>query len=497
MPQIGLLWAALAALSAGVEDDGGQDPAAAAIADEIPDASAELSDDIDRWVLHDLILQGAVVTPLPGVRSRPAPITPLVSGWRSRLARRQLLARMGGAPQQHHLVDAGRLGIDIPLAEHPLVDLYIDYFTGRGRLFFERWLQRASRVRGIMEKILTERGLPRDLVYLAMVESGFSAEAVSSARAVGFWQFIAPTAQVYGLRRTLWIDERRDFERATEAAADYLAELYRQTGDWHLAWASYNAGEGRVRRALDRTGARTFWDLIERRHTLAKETVHYVPKVIAAAIIAKDAGRYGFVVSPLAEPATWDEVVVERAIDLRKLAPVGSESLAQLRALNPALLHDITPPDTVTRLRVPPGEGVALAARIESLPAAQRLAYWQHRVRPGETLSHIARAYGADMRAIAEVNRMSQGALLRVGRLLVVPAVPDGRRVARPSGPRRLARPETVAVGGKSRASHTVAQGDTLWGIARRYGVTVAQLRATNRVRGARRLAVGDVIDIF
>ena len=472
---------------------------------DLPDASSELTGDVDRWVLHDVLSSGlAHSRAVRETRAGDGAATPVPPGWQDALMRARLHARLRGQPEQHHPQDLARLQSDIPLADHPLVDLYIDYFTGRGRLFFERWLARASRFRPMMEGILAGRGLPQDLVFVAMVESGFSARAVSSARAVGFWQFMPSTGRLYGLQHNAWVDERRDFVRATEAAASYLAQLYAQTGDWHLAWASYNAGEGRIRRALAKSGTTNFWELIEARHGLAKETVHYVPKVIAATIIAKNASHYGFAQVEHLPPLVYDEIFVEQAVDLRRLAARTGAALETLRELNPALLHDITPPQKKSRLRVPLGRGDELAQRIASMPPAQRLTFWQHRVRPGDTLSGIARLYRTDMRAIAEMNKLPKSNFLRAGASLVVPALPPSGKgqlaqASKQATPRRrqVLPPKLRPAEGASLARHTVAAGDTLWSIARRYGVTVERLRATNTVRGARRLSVGDVLDIF
>lgn len=485
------------------------------VTQDVPDSSIDLSVDVDRWVLHDILSSGAAQTLPWSERLAPRGVNPGCSwqqpDWPARLQEQRLIARLQGEPEQHHAVDVARLSFDIPLADHPLVDLYIDYFTGRGRIFFEKWLARSGRYAPMMRRILSDRGLPEDLIYLAMVESGFSASAYSSARAAGYWQFIGSTGQLYGLRHDMWVDERRDFVRATEAAASYLSQLHRQMGDWHLAWACYNAGEGRVRRALGRYKTHNFWTLIKNPHSLAKETTHYVPKIIAAAMIAKDAERYGFKNVEWMEPLDFDEINVKDAVDLRRLADRTGVPLLTLRELNPALLHDMTPPGRLSLLRVPAGRGTEIAALVSTLPPAERLTYWQHRVRQGDTLSGIARRYHADMRGIMEMNHL-RNAFLRVGQQVMVPVLPlpayrlaqAGRSRAVPAAgrpPKKIAQRvagTALRVHGKDRvARHVVTQGDTLWSIARRYGVSVDRIRSTNVVRRATRLAIGEVLEIF
>ena len=476
-----------------VAEDDDEEAVGDLLQNEVPDQSGDLSVDVDRWVLHDVLTQGFAETrpwtdQLHSLDGQSAQL-PAPASWEERLAEQRLLLRLRGTPEQHREVDATRLAFDIPLANHALVDVYVDYFTGRGRLFFEKWLQRAQRYAPVMQKILADRGLPKDLIYLAMIESGFSAKAYSTAAAAGFWQFIGSTGRVFGLTHNTWIDERRDFIRATEAAASYLGQLYAQTGDWHIAWASYNAGEGRIRRAMDKYGTRDFWHLIEYRKSLAKETMHYVPKIIAAAMVAKDPARYGFEIGPVTDPLLFDEVTVRDATSLQAIASIGGVSVNTLRDLNPALLHDVTPPGQTMMVRVPVGKGEALTMALEGLPRSRRLTYHQHRVRSGDTLSAISRRYNSDIDAIKDFNRLVS-TRLKLGQELIVPAVPPQTTRARnPAAPRGKQ-------AGKPRARHVVASGETLWSIARRYGVTVDRIKSQNRRRG-NHLTVGEVLEIF
>lgn len=477
--------------------------------DDVADASDDLSEDVDRWVLHDVLAPDGraqtqdwrdaldAVRLLPQRKDRPA--------WQQDLERARLTGALRGTPEQHHEIDTSKLAFDIPLQSHPLVDMYIDYFTGRGRLMFERWLIRAERYRPLMQSILAQKNVPQDLVYVAMIESGFSAHAYSSAAASGYWQFMRATGKLYGLHQDHWVDERRDFIKATQAAATYMSQLHRTLGDWHLAWASYNAGEGRVRRALGKYQEKTFWALIEHHNSLAKETMHYVPKVIAAALVAKDAKRYGFDIAPQA-PLSFEEISVEGAVDLHVLAKASKLEVQDLTELNPALLHAITPPGQTTRLRVPTGRAPVVSAALKRIPTNHRLTYYTHRVQPGDTLTGIAQRFATDLTTLRAFNRL-QGPVLRVGQQIIVPISGNKPLAVLAQAPQALKRPAVrpVAVRSRARANkprylrqgsqrHVVRAGETLWGIAHHYHVSLDRIRTH---RKANRLAVGDVLEIM
>jgi LysM repeat protein len=313
------------------------------------------------------------------------------------------------------------LQFDIPIASHPLVDSYIDYFSGRGRWFFQRWLSRGTRYLPMMESIFESQRLPKDLVYLAMIESGFSSKAYSSAAAAGFWQFIGSTGKRYGLRNDTWVDERRDFVLSTVAAGNYLNALYRQFGDWHLAWAGYNAGSARISRAMKKYGAKDFWDLLNHRDSLAKETQHYVPKLIAAALIGKEPERYGFTDVEKMSPLEYDEIEVSDSVDLQLVAKQFGYGTEIMHDLNPALRHNITPPGRDFTLRVPKGEGEKVAAWLEDLPASERITYSVHKVRRGESLASIARRYKTSVIAICDFNKLPNERGVGAGKQLIIP----------------------------------------------------------------------------
>lgn len=497
------------------EAEGDNDDEAARMAGRLPDDIADstdtLSEDVDRWVLHDVLSpEGRAQTQdwydafeqhllLPQARE-PA-------SWQEDLARARLVGALRGTPEQHHEIDTSKLAFDIPLQAHPLVDMYIDYFTGRGRMMFERWLIRAERYRPLMQAILEQKQVPKDLVYVAMIESGFSAHAYSSAAASGYWQFMRATGNLYGLHQDHWVDERRDFVKSTQAAAIYMSQLHRTLGDWHLAWASYNAGEGRIRRALNRYQETTFWALIEHRNSIAKETMHYVPKIIAAALVAKDAKRYGFDIAPQT-PLSFEEIDVHGAIDLHVLAKASQLSVAQLTELNPALLHAITPPGRASRLRVPAGFAPVVTTALTRIPVNNRLTYYTHRVQAGDTLTGIARRFATDLTTLRAFNR-TQGPVLRIGQQILVPIA--GNRPlavlahAPESAPKRPIARQMAVRGGRAQSNkprylrqgsqrHIVRAGETLWGIAHHYHVSLDHIRTQRRVP---HLAVGDVLEIM
>lgn len=505
--------AALGAAPTG-SDHPAEDEVAELISAELLDGASQTPvHNRDRWALRDLLVRDFAQTREVRAQVRLAldPLRQLRDPrWLEELERRAALAQL--RPSSSHEA-AKELGVayDIPLADHQLVDAYIDYFTGRGRWFFERWLERSGRYIPMMQPILEEHGLPKDLVYLAMIESGFSAKALSVAAAAGYWQFIRSTAQLFGMKMDTWVDERRDFVTATHSAARYLSRLYAQFGDWHLAWASYNGGEGRVRRTLARTGAKSFWELVEL-NALPKETQHYVPKIIAAAIVAKNRERYGFGHVKDLQPLTYDELEVRDSIDLRLLAKELGCSAEHLRELNPQFIYDLTPPGRRLRLRVPVGAAISAQAWLDSLPPSQRFTYGHHTVARGDTLSGIANRFGTSIAMIQELNDVRDPRSLRPGQRLIIPslrklhdtatAVSVAGAEQQRSAPRAVhhpaakSKPQTIATSNQPHAKHVVVAGETLWSISRRYGATVEQVRSWNGLRG-NELRAGAVLKIY
>ena len=386
----------------------------------------------------------------------------------------------------------------IPIEQHPLVDKWIDYFTGRGRPTFERWLERSGRYMDSMKAILEKEGVPTDLVHLVFVESGFNPHARSVAHAVGPWQFIRGTANLFGLKVNSWVDERKDPEASTVAAARYLKHLHGLFNSWPLALASYNAGEGAVGRAIKRQGTTDFWAL-----RLPTETRNYVPKFMAVLAISRDPKRYGFADVAIAEPLAFDEVTLPGPVDLRALAEACDSDVEVIRELNPQFLRGVGAApargEKDVTLRVPDGAGEKLMASLAdgslTLPAVATPsdpAVLRHKVRRGESLKAISLRYGVPASKIARANKIGKSGRLKVGRTLRIPmgdAGSSGSQVASKSG--------SSGKSGKGSATTVrVKRGQTLSEIASAHGVTVAQLRRANGMSSRDELLAGQRLKI-
>ena len=420
----------------------------------------------------------------------------------------------------HHL---GRR-CDMPIDANDRVVASLHFFQTRGRKTFATWLQRAGRYRTLIGDILQREGMPSDLFYLAVIESGLNPRAYSRSRAVGLWQFMAHTGRMMGLKRTHWVDERRDPIKATVAASRYLKDLFAEFGDWRLALAAYNAGPGRVRRAIARSGTKDYWQL-----DLPRETKNYVPLFMAAAVIAKDPQLFGFK-HQAEEPAfTYEEVALPQDwpyVDLKAAAQLLGIERQVLHDLNPELRQDITPPRSRSpyTLRVPPGKGQFLLDQYASLPPPQKAAVHQYRVQRGDTISGIAQTFGVSTRVIAAANSLRNPNFIRPRQVLYIPvasmAKPASGRggtytvrpkdslstIASQHGVRlrdlmqwnglnttlikpgqelvvqQQPSPRKVPSGGET---YTVQPGDTLWELARRFAVSVADLQAWNGLEKA------------
>lgn len=364
---------------------------------------------------------------------------------------------------------------------------YLEFFQVDARDRFAIWLSRLSRYEGMIRERLRAKGLPEDLVYLTLIESGLSNSAVSRAHAVGMWQFVSGTARLYGLRVDPWVDERRDPFKATDAAVTYLSDLVQKLGSVYLAAAAYNAGEGRIVRSVRRLPGdpdsltdQTFFQLVERRF-LRRETRDYVPKLIAAALIAKQPERYGFTEIDHVPPLRFDEVRVPDATGLDVLARLADTTTAALVELNPQFTRRITPPGRAVTVRVPRGRGTLVAERYDSLPVTSRLTFVDHYVRRGETLSEIARQYRVSVTTILGANASLRPRRLRIGQRLIIPM---SGHVA-PRAAIRMSRASVTrsARGAASPAWHRVRAGETATRIARRYGVSLQALLEYNGLK--------------
>lgn len=369
---------------------------------------------------------------------------------------------------------------------------YVNYFTGPGRDHFGLWLSRSTRYLPMMRRVFAEYNLPPDLVYLAMIESGFSTKAVSCASAVGPWQFIAGTGRRYDLTISRYVDERRDPEESTRAAAHYLRDLYGMFRSWDLALASYNAGEGKIGRGVRRISP-NFWHM-RKTGFLAKETSNYVPQYLAALMIARNPSGYGFVGIPYQEPLRYETLQVNGSYSLRSIADLAGTTPEELKDLNPALLRSVTPPGSAYKLRVPQGTAHRVAqglTRVASVSPekTRRASVRVHLVRRGQTIRTVATRYGVSPVMLARVNDLRTTSRLRTGARLRVPVggkpdVAQGmpEEVSVPSATARGA----AAVGRGATAVYVVKQGDTLHRISMKFNTTVQDLMRRNGLRRAR-----------
>lgn len=369
---------------------------------------------------------------------------------------------------------------DIPIVVNDEVRKWVKYFTGPGRKYYTRWLGRSTRYRPMMYQRLEEHGLPRDLVYLSMIESGYNAHAYSHASAAGLWQFIPSTARLYKLRVDWWVDERRDPEHSLEAAIDFLDELHTMFGDWQLAWAAYNTGPGRVRRSVEKAGTKDFFT-IARGNYLHPETENYVPKIMAAAIIGKHPERYGFTDIAYQEVLDYDVAKVDGTVELSVLAKCAGTDVATIQALNPSLRRYATPPEG-TMLRLPKGKAHSFSEELAKVPQSKRVTVVKHTVQRGQTLSAIASRYGVSVSSISQANNLKNVNRITVGMTLVIPkhgAAPTTAVASSSSKPASSSRSSA-----SSRPStYTVRRGDSLSAIASKHGMSVATLKAKNGLR--------------
>ena len=320
---------------------------------------------------------------------------------------------------------------DVPVVVNDKVEIFIKYFQTRGRKHFEKWLARSERYLPMLKDIFRQSGLPEDLAYLPLIESGFNPNAKSRARAVGMWQFMKWTGKKYGLQVNSWIDERRDPEKATWAAARYLKDLYGLFNSWHLAAASYNAGEGRMMRALKKHKTDDFWVVAKQKKTLKKETRDYIPKYIAALLIAKEPAKYGFTDIEYQPQITYGKVIIPVATDLRVIAKACECSFDDIKELNPQLLKWFTPPTgSEYEIKVPKEKVEVFQVNFATITPQERLNFLTHRVKKGETLSLIARKYNTSVESILYLNKLKSTRNVRAGTEIIVPVRP--KKVAKP-----------------------------------------------------------------
>ena len=372
---------------------------------------------------------------------------------------------------------------EISLDSHSDVDKWIRYFTGKGRGHMQTYLERSSRYLPIMKAVLKEKGLPMNLVYVALIESGFSSKALSRANAVGYWQFIYGTGKRYGLRIDGFVDERRDFILATEAASKYFKDLYSLFGSWHLALAAYNSGEYRVNRAVLRHYNRDFWHLSSKK-ALPRETRNYIPKLIAAIHISQDPQKYGFYNLDFKPILSYETLEIRQSISLKKLAQNLNLDLQALKSLNPRYKGEYVPIYGKSEIIRIPSDVVVEKARLvinQSLMSAPKNIYQYHhwyRVRKGDSLYKIARKHRTSVSKLRRENRLGNRSLIRAGQKL---KIPTRRLVASKANPKKQ-KLSTLKKGSKE--FHSVRKGQSLSKIAMLYGLKIEDLKKWNNLQG-------------
>ena len=308
---------------------------------------------------------------------------------------------------------------DVPLTINEYTKRTLAFFMGKGRSHMENWIYRSGKYFPIMSRVFAEEGLPPELMILSMPESGLNPVARSWAKAVGLWQFMKPTGALYGLRSNYWYDERRDFEKATRAAARHMKDLYKEFNDWHLVFVAYNAGGGWVRRGIRRSGSTDYWEM---RHRLPRETRNYVPQYIAVALITMRPEAFGFGDVQKADSLVFEYATVDDCVDLGILADCGETDLETLKELNPELTQWCTPPNYKGyRLRIPAGKSAIFAENYSKIPDDKKFDFATHIIRRGETVSQIANRYKITSGILLEVNKLSKSKRLKVGATLVIP----------------------------------------------------------------------------
>jgi len=389
---------------------------------------------------------------------------------------------------------------DIPIVINAKVEQFVQYFQTTLRNRFSNWLALSGKYIPIMRALLRENGLPEDLVYLALIESGFNPYAYSRSKACGPWQFIYLTGKRYGLRVDWWVDERRDPEKSTVAAAKYLKDLYDMFACWYLAAASYNAGENKIAAAMKRYRTEDFWELTKYRY-LKQETKDYVPQMIAAALIAKDPEKYGFVGIEYQEPLRYEKVNVPPLTSLSLIAAACEITLDELKELNPQLLRWCTPPEKPYEIKIPLGKKERFLKNFETLQPSERPPYRIHVVKRGENLVRVSRLYGVNGQTILDANQLGKGSRLSPGMNLIIPLPPHAP--SDPNGGAKLTakkkgegRVQPAIEEGEEEILYTIKKGDTLWAIANEMGVNIGALSRWNNLHPEKKLRPGDKLRV-
>ncbi len=386
----------------------------------------------------------------------------------------------------------------IPTEINEKVEMWIKYFQGRGRPHMERYLARSTRYEALMKKVLRDNKLPEDLFYIALIESGFSSSARSHASAVGYWQFIRGTGKRYSLDINKMVDERRDPVLATQAAAEYFRDLYSIFNSWYLSMAAYNVGEGRVIKAVRKYKTKDFWELSQNKRALPSETDNYVPKYIAAKLIAKNPDKYGFEGIDYMTPIEFDHVTLKEPVNLRMMAEKMNFNYEDFKDLNPKFKGEIAPldKDNTLSLRIPAGTmevamtaaSTSVASIIDFVPDQVETQYYK--VRRGDNLGSIARRYRTTVAYLRELNDFSRKKTIRVGQKIVVP---DRTPLQQRKSTKEKKKSQSTVT---TSDFYVVKRGDSLASIADKFDVSVIELSKANGIKRKSKLRAGVRLNI-
>ena len=398
----------------------------------------------------------------------------------------------------------------IPMKMNDLVERNIMFFIDKGREHFERWLYLSGKYFPSIGRIFAEEGVPKEMMYLSMMESGLNPSARSWAKAVGMWQFMKGTGALYGLRGNYWYDERRDYEKATHAAARYLKDLHDQYGDWQLAIAAYNSGGGRINKGIRKSHTNDYWSM---RRFLPRETRNYVPQYIAVSLMAMNPEAYGFKGIPRADSLSYEYVTVDDCVDLDVLADCAGTTAETLRELNPELIQWCTPPNyRGYKLRIPAGSTEAFAKKYAQIPDDQKRQWAEHKIRRGDTPGGISRKYGIATSVLLEVNKLTKRSRLKVGNYLIIPiskkrllaasTEPVAQQETEPVQKARVIAPRvhshrTLVPAGRDKIAYLVKKKDTLGHIAEWFDVRASDLRNWNNIPYGQSIQIGQTINVW
>ncbi|MFA5832751.1 MAG: LysM peptidoglycan-binding domain-containing protein [Bacteroidota bacterium] len=420
---------------------------------------------------------------------------------------------------------------EVPLHINEYTKRTLAFFMGKGRSHMENWINRSGKYFPTMSRIFAEEGLPPELMILSLPESGLNPTARSWAKAVGLWQFMKATGSQYGLRSNYWYDERRDFEKATRAAARHMKDLYSEFNDWHLVFVAYNAGGGWVRRGIRRSGSTDYWEM---RRRLPRETRNYVPQYIAVALIIMRPEAFGFGDIKKADSLSFETVTVDDCIDLSILAECAETDLETIKDLNPELTQWCTPPNYKGyRLRIPVGKSTIFADNYLKIPEEKKFDFATHTIRRRETVSQIANRYKITTAVLLEVNKLTRSKRLKVGSTLVIPirsnsasalveaqkkkeksdieranklkeegrkyvAASAGTSVAQMTSKRKSrALRTTYEPKGREKISYVVKTGETLGHIAEWFNVRASHIRNWNNIPYGKHIYKGQRLAIW